>query len=191
MSETEAEILAATRRALCRHGYADLTVQCIADEASMTTAAIHYHFETKEELLNAVLADLLDRFETELACEAGDPGQRLAAVLDVVFPDEHGDEFLVALMELKAQAPCQETYRERFVELDERMRTVVATVVSDGIEAGQFESVDPERVARTVTTLLDGGHVRMVALDEEPAPTRAVVESYLATQLGWQPEGSA
>jgi AcrR family transcriptional regulator len=191
MSETEAEILAATRRALCRHGYADLTVQCIADEASMTTAAIHYHFETKEDLLNAVLADLLDRFETELACEAGDPGQRLAAVLDVVFPDEHGDEFLVALMELKAQAPCQESFRERFVELDERMRTVVATVVSDGIEAGQFEPVDPERVARTVTTLLDGGHVRMVALDEAPAATRAVVESYLATQLGWQPEGSA
>jgi len=109
-------------------------------------------------------------------------------VLNVVFPDEHGDEFLVALMELKAQAPCQETYRERFVALDERMRAVVATVVRDGVEAGQFETADPEAVARTVTTLLDGGHVRMVALDESPTATRAVVESYLATHLGWQPE---
>lgn len=65
-AETRAEILEATNRALCEHGYAGLTVQRIADEASVTSAAIHYHFDTKEELLNAFLDDLIGRFESEL-----------------------------------------------------------------------------------------------------------------------------
>jgi len=46
-SETKSEIIAATNRVLCEHGYAGLTIQKIADESSMTTAAIHYHFDTK------------------------------------------------------------------------------------------------------------------------------------------------
>lgn len=62
-SETSAEIMEATRRALCEHGYADMTMQRIANNSSMTTATIHYHFDTKKELLNAFFDELAARFE--------------------------------------------------------------------------------------------------------------------------------
>ena len=184
----KAAILDATERALCEQGYADLTMQDIADETGMTTAAIHYHFDTKEELLNAFLDDLLARVEDQIACDASDPGERLAAFLDAVFTPAEGDDGLpVALLELKAQAPYHETYRERFADLDASIRAVVAETVREGVDAGQFAQADPDAVARFVATALNGSYVRTVALDEDPAATRQVVESYLERRLDWTP----
>lgn len=190
-SETASEILSATERALCEHGYAQLTMQRIADEAEMTTAAIHYHFDTKQDLLDAFLADLVDRFEAQLDCEAAEPSARLESFLDAIFvPAEEGDgEFPVALMELKSQAPFQSAYRERLLELDERMRETVADAVADGVDTGEFAQADPEEVARFVVTTINGAHAREVALGEDPARVRELLESYLELQVGWTPEG--
>ena len=190
-TETTDAIIRATGRSLCEHGYADLTMQRIAEESDVTTAAIHYHFDTKEELLNAFLDDLIDRFERDVVVDANDPPTQLTAVLDAVFAADPDDEFPVALMELKAQAPYHETYRQRFVALDERLRSVIETAVDDGIEQGHFEASEPGAVARFVTTAINGGHVRTVALGESPAETRRVVERYLETELGWRPEATA
>ncbi|MDS0282714.1 TetR/AcrR family transcriptional regulator [Haloarcula onubensis] len=188
-SESTAEIMAATGRALCEHGYADLTMQRIADESSVTSAAIHYHFDTKEELLNAFLDDLLDRFESRLACEARDPRDRLTDFLDAVFEESSSDhdDFPVALMELKAQAPYHDLFRERFVELDEVVCDVVGTAVRDGIEDGHFDDADPDEVARLVATMINGAHVRSVALGERTDRTRETIEGTLALHLGWTP----
>lgn len=189
-TESSAEIMRATGRALCQHGYADLTMQRIADESSVTTSAIHYHFDTKKELLNAFLDDLIARFERRLACEASDPRERLVSFVDAIFTPAKtdNDDFPIALMELKAQAPYHEAYRERFLELDETMRAVVATAVRDGIDAGQFDDADPEEVARFVSTAINGGHARKIALGEDADETRRVVERFLELQLGWTPE---
>ncbi|ATW88621.1 TetR family transcriptional regulator [Halohasta litchfieldiae] len=192
-TETTDTIIRATGRSLCEYGYADLTMQRIAAESSVTTAAIHYHFDTKEELLNAFLDDLVDRFEQQVSCESSDPRQQLTTLLDAVFspPKSSSDEFPVALMELKSQAPYHDTYRDRFHELDDTVRTVVTTAVEEGIESGYFADVDAEEIARFVSTAINGGHVRMVALGEEPAKTRNVVEDYLEGQLDWRPEERA
>ena len=190
-TETTDAIIRATGRSLCEHGYADLTMQRIAEASSVTTAAIHYHFDTKEELLNAFLDDLIDRFEREAVAETSDPREQLAVVLDAVFAADPDDEFPVALMELKAQAPYHETYRQRFIELDERLRSIIETAVERGIDAGHFEASAPATVARFVTTVINGGHVRTVALGEAPDETRRVVEGYLDGELGWRPEATA
>ncbi|MFB6160929.1 MAG: TetR/AcrR family transcriptional regulator [Haloferacaceae archaeon] len=190
-SETADEIVTAMGRALCEHGYADLTMQRIAEEASMTTAAIHYHFDTKAALLSAFLDDLVDRFETGLASDADDPRERLETFLDAVFGPSRDDEFPVALMELKAQAPYQDAFRERFLDLDEAMRSVVAAAVGDGVEVGHFDDADPRAVARHVVTTINGAHVRTVALGEDTDATRTVVERYLELRLGWSPASSS
>jgi AcrR family transcriptional regulator len=184
------EIMSATYRALCAHGYADLTTQRIADESSKSKAALHYHFDTKEELLDAFLDYVLDGFEAELACEAADPRERLATFLAAVFDraDRDRGDYPVAILEVKAQAPYRPPFRERLVEMDERMRAVVADAVRDGVEAGHFEPADPEAVARFVATAIDGAHTREVALDEDPAATRRLVERYLERTIGYAPE---
>ncbi|MBV0926095.1 TetR/AcrR family transcriptional regulator [Halomicroarcula limicola] len=192
-TDTRNEIMRATRRALCTHGYAELTIQRIADESSLSTAAIHYHFDTKEGLLRAFLGETLDGFEGKLAARASDPRERLETFLNVVFspPQDDDGEFAVALMELKAQAPFHEAYRDRLVEMDELMRGVVADAVRDGIESDHFRDADPETVARLVVTAINATHARQVALGEDPEETRRLIEADLRERLGWSPEVAA
>lgn len=191
-SETTDEIMQATGAALCKHGYADLTMQAIAAESSLSTAAIHYHFDTKAALMAAYLDDLLDSFCERVSVDAADPRARLDAFLAAVF-DPAGDDvgFAVALMELKAQAPFDDGFRDRFVEMDETIRAVIADIVADGVADGSFDDADPDRVARHVVTVLNGAHVREVALGETPAASRTLLEAYLAAELGWRPEVAA
>ncbi|MFB6197856.1 MAG: TetR/AcrR family transcriptional regulator, partial [Halobacteriaceae archaeon] len=60
--------------------------------------------------------------------------------------------------------------------------------INDGIEEGHFRDADPERVARFVVTVINGGLSRQVALGEGPEVTRSLVVHHLEEQLGWAPE---
>ncbi|GAA0475047.1 hypothetical protein GCM10008985_34420 [Halococcus dombrowskii] len=53
--ETIEEIMDATYRALCKHGYAALRMQDIADETTKSKAALHYHYDSKHDLLLSFL----------------------------------------------------------------------------------------------------------------------------------------
>jgi AcrR family transcriptional regulator len=186
MGDPSADIMSATYRALCEHGYAELTMQRIADESGRSKAALHYHYDTKEELLDAFLDYMLDEFESRLACEAADPAERLETFLDAVYdpPGDGTGEFPVALLEIKAQAPYHDAYRERLVEMDERMRDIVADAVADGVASDAFDDCDPTDVARFVVTVINGGHAREVALGESREQGRRLVETYLDRTLG-------
>ena len=184
-TDTTDRILDATYHALCEHGYADLTMGRIADEAGVSKAALHYHYDTKQDLLEEFLDHLAEGFEGRLACEAADPDERLDTFVEAVFgpaSDDRGD-FPVALLEIKAQAPYSAAYRDRLRALDERMRETVANAVRDGVESGQFADCDPAEVARFVVTLINGAHAREVALGEGPEEARRLVEGYLDRRL--------
>ncbi len=47
-----------------RHSFAGTSLQMIADELGFTKAAIYHHFRTREQLLAAVLAPILDELRT-------------------------------------------------------------------------------------------------------------------------------
>jgi AcrR family transcriptional regulator len=76
MTETEEKILAAAERLFGEQGYAATSLRHIIAEAGVNLAAIHYHFGSKEELLdqlvmrragpvNAERLAILDRLEAE------------------------------------------------------------------------------------------------------------------------------
>jgi len=186
VSSRDDEIMAATHRALCECGYADLTMQRIADRTDTSKATLHYHYDTKDDLLEAFLDHVVEWFETEFDPETEPPEERLRAVLEAIFDRAESDreQYAVALLEIKAQAPFEAAYRDRLRALDSRLRETVAEAVRDGIESGAFEDADPEAVARFVATATNGCHVREVALGEAPDPTRRLVEAYLEAQLG-------
>lgn len=69
------EILDATYRALCAHGYANLTLQDIAVEADTSKASIHYHYDSKNQLFAAFLDELFERFIDRVDSPEGDTPQ--------------------------------------------------------------------------------------------------------------------
>jgi AcrR family transcriptional regulator len=185
-SETDAEIMEATYRALREHGYADLTVKRIAEEYGKSTAAVHYHYDTKDELLVAFLDYLLERFvDTIRDVETTDPHQRLDLLLDELIsaPEEHRD-LAVAMLEMRSQAPYKEGFRERFRQNDEYIRYMIKAVINHGIDEGDFADVDADHVTRGLMTIVDGARTRAVVLDEDALGTaRQAADEYVDATL--------
>lgn len=174
VEETRERIMEATYRALCEHGYAALTMQDIADECDCSKSLLHYHFDTKEDLLVALLAYLLDRFQERVSAGEGDPRERLVGLVDMfLFGDDRDrDEhraFNTALLELRAQAPHNEAFRDQLAENDAQVHAAVEAVVERGIEEGAFREVDAERTASHLLASIQGARIRWVTLGNDDA----------------------
>jgi AcrR family transcriptional regulator len=190
-------IMQATYRALCTHGFAELTMQDIADEADKSTALLHYHYDTKENLLVAFLAHMLTRLDEQIAeMDGASATDRLQCLFDRLSPDkgdEDRDGFYRALFELRVQAPYRDAYREQLRANKTSIQRIVADIVRDGIETGEFRSVDPEQTARFVLAALDGGRNAAVVLgdDEDPAAVRAGLNEFVLDSLRRETDDAA
>src|SRR5690348_17881831 len=74
-------ILEVAQRLLTRNGWRNTTLAQIAGEAGVSPAGLLHHFESKEQLLHAVL-DIRDADDDSHADRAGDLISEIAAVAD-------------------------------------------------------------------------------------------------------------
>jgi AcrR family transcriptional regulator len=169
-ADSRERIMRATYCALCKHGYASLTTQDIADESDLSKAALHYHYDSKADLLRAFLEYLLDSFRERATQEtAGEgPFERVRTLIGLLFEPPGGDadaEFRTALLELKAQAPYEPPVRERLAAFDGFLRAEIAEALREARQEGLVRAdVDPEAVAEFLVTVSNGAHTRRVAL---------------------------
>lgn len=210
-AETRAAIMEATYRALCKHGYANLSIQKIADEFEMTSAVLHYHYDTKEMLLAAFLEHLLDEYATQFDVEEiENPRDRLLVLIDSLLivlvgiddperPIDRADdrpplgraELSMALLELRAQAGRNEAFSEQFTVNYDYAWELMVTTIEEGIETGAFRDVDSEQVATLLLTTMLGGrayHVSLTHDDVAPAARDALIDLILDDLLVPQDE---
>ena len=185
---TREAIMAATYRALCRHGYADLTIQRIGDEFEKSKSLLYHHYDGKDALLVDFLRYMLERFEAEVGeHDESDALVRLRGVVDRTLPrtlDDERAEFSGAMFELRSQATQDAAYREQFTRSDRFLRERLATIVRDGVEQGVFRDVDPERTAAFLFATLNGAMLaRTTADDDAVEAVRAELDAYVESHL--------
>ncbi|MFB6140443.1 MAG: TetR/AcrR family transcriptional regulator [Halosimplex sp.] len=175
-SDSHDEIMGATYHALCKHGYAHLTMQNIADEFDKSRSLLHYHYDTKEELMLAFVDNIVGWIGARLAeSDTEEPLERLEEYVDrfVIDPGEEDREtFALALLELRVQAVHNEQFREKLATHYRTNIDTVAGIIADGVEAGVFREVDPEEVGETIYTALVGARMYQVTLGAEHASRR-------------------
>ena len=193
---TRERIIDATARALTESGYAQLTMADIAAESETSTALLHYHFDTKEDLLIAFLNDLLDRLAADLdaAVASEDPKTALAAILDMYVLDASEPEresVHRSIIELRAQAPHNERIRRRMKRADRLVREALTQIITDDAITFQGTDTAPDRLALAVLATMDGARSRQLALGESgyAATVRDVVIEQFAHRSD-QPAGT-
>ncbi|MFC6613795.1 TetR/AcrR family transcriptional regulator [Halopenitus salinus] len=187
-SSTTDEIMAGVHRALREHGYADLTMRDIAEACSKSKSLLHYHYDTKEDLLVAFLDRLISTFEWQVERGADRPAPERLAEFIAWFtfgPDATDREhFHVALLELRSQGPFNDRIRAQLRRSDRMFRETVSDVIEDGIEEGAFRPVDSGERAALLVAALDGARTRQITLDgmaiEGDTYTRVVAEAVVA-----------
>ncbi len=185
------QILAAASRVIQQRGFAGARIADIAHEAGMSTGAIHYYFDVKDEVLIAALKwaseRLFDRLD-ELASDAASEGERLAQVLEVAVPvpgPRRGE--YVLWIELWVRALQEPRLLPACEELSRRWRAYFYDPVRRGAASGEFAPVaDPDEVAERLIALVDGlGFELLLGYSwTSPERMRERVDAFVAEQLG-------
>ncbi|WP_085944987.1 TetR/AcrR family transcriptional regulator [Haloterrigena salina] len=191
MTETTAttdELMEATYAALCKHGYASLRMRDIAAESSKSKATLHYHYESKQNLLYALLDYLTDSFAEQVETLEGEtPAEQILALVDIYLEpaaDDSLPEFRTALLEIKAQGPYDDRFRAELAEFDRMLRGRIRSLIEDGQDEGVFRpDVDPDETAEFIVTALNGAQTRHVAVDHPLERTRGALETYVRREL--------
>jgi AcrR family transcriptional regulator len=168
-------ILAAAVRRIASEGIDEVRIARIAMDAGVSTALVHYHFETREALLGEALeysfehaGDLRIGEEAPLGASHA---ERLSRMVDQCLPlDESLERDWVLWVELWLRAVRHPELRPIAEELYGRMRDWFADAIRSGIEAGEFTRCDADEVSDRALALIDGFGIRAL-LDDSAIPS--------------------
>jgi AcrR family transcriptional regulator len=130
-------ILAVAQRLLARHGWRNTSLAQIAKEAGVTPAGLLHHFESKEQLLNAVL-DARDADDDAHADRTGDLIEQLGRVpgrFDRA-PDLVGTFTMLLVENIPSDAPLHDRILRRY----EHAVHIVTRIIQRGQKAGDYRA---------------------------------------------------
>jgi AcrR family transcriptional regulator len=128
-------ILAVAERLLARNGWRNTSLAQIAKEAGVTPAGLLHHFESKEQLLNAVL-DARDADDDAHADRSGDLITELSRVPErFARAPELVGTFTVLLVEnIAPDAPLHDRLHKRYRDAVD----IITDIIKRGQSDGQF-----------------------------------------------------
>lgn len=180
------EILAAAVAEVTRRGFAQTRVADVARALGVSTALVHYHFDSKERLLAATLDHAVGRDLERLAAAVDRPGsdlERLRRILALYAPQGAApgwtlwvDAWAEALRAPELRAHCR--------TLDRRWTDAIAATVAAGVAAGTFVCADPPDAARRISAFMDGLSVQATVLRRlSRTRLKEWTRDYVAAQL--------
>jgi AcrR family transcriptional regulator len=184
-------ILAAAVERIASDGIDGVRIARIAMDAGVSTSLVHYHFETREALLEQAL-----EYSYELAGDVRlgpegdghnlDSAGRLAAMIDQFLPYPGMlERDWILWVELWLRAARHPEMRPTAARLYARMRDWFAEAIAAGIERGELEvGLDPARLADRIVALADGYGVRVLFGDMEVEHARSEMWEAVRRDLG-------
>jgi AcrR family transcriptional regulator len=131
MNDTKQRILDATEELFGEYGYAATSLRQIISRAQVNLAAIHYHFGSKQDLLDQVVMrkagpmnerrmKLLDLFETEAAPESASVEKIIEAFVSPAILIEKSPDFLKLMGRIYAEGLGQGIIQRNFQPILDR-----------------------------------------------------------------------
>lgn len=187
-SESEEQIMEATRRALLQHGYAQLSISRIADELNQSKASLYYHYDSKEDLLQSFLEFTIDQLEANIDTNDEAPNRELEQLVEALLPLQLSDEesqHRAVMVELRSQAVMNDKFREQFTEIDDLIVKRMERIIDRGIDEGVFRNVDSGRVAEHIFATTSGATYNRATTDRTAAvaAVRVSLLSYINNEL--------
>lgn len=150
------QLLDAAARLMEREGSEAVSMQALANEAGVSVGLIYRYFGSKDDVLLAVITDVLDAFAAAVPAaveQAGDdPVRRLAAAFAAYCRviDAHRHAAVLTYRESKS---LDEAGRKRIKQLEVETSEPLRTAIRDGIGAGKLAADDPDLVAYNLLLL--------------------------------------
>lgn len=164
------EVLDATWQLIAEVGYGRVRIADIAKRVGTSTGTIHYHFDTKEDVLDAAfryaVADSR-RHSEEAVAGLDDPWERLVALLDEHMPGGKGRKEWLIWLQLWNEAAVRPELRSLNETHYGRWIDFVESIVLDGQEQGTFRRIDARDFVVRLLTMMDGMAIQVTTGSSE------------------------
>jgi AcrR family transcriptional regulator len=185
------KILAAAVNRIASEGIEEVRIARIAMDAGVSTALVHYHFDTRETLLAEALEYSFEQAgDMRIGAQeplAGSHAERLARMVDQCLPSSPSlERDWVLWVELWLRGARDPALRPVAARLYARLHAWFAEAIAEGIAAGELRACDVERMADRLLALIDGYGIRVLTEDPQMPLHRARSEVWdaVAGELG-------
>jgi AcrR family transcriptional regulator len=192
VEERRLEILGVTRDVLIERGFAHTRISDVANRLGVSTSLIHYHFDSKEELLAEAFrhAASQDLAEMEAEIDAADTAiGKLEALIQNSVPEGSDDVEWMLWIDAWGEALRHPELRSISQELDQRSLALIERVIEFGLDTGEFRCSLPHDAALRLTALIDGLAVQFAAHDDVLSRDQVIdhVRTLAAAEVGVDP----
>jgi AcrR family transcriptional regulator len=167
VEERRNEILDVTCQVVIERGFAGTRISDVAHKLGVSTGLIHYHFESKEQLLAEAFKyaarQEMESLDEDLAA-APNAVARLDRVIQNYTPG-HDDYDWLMWIDSWGEALRNRSMRSISQELDIESAQLIERVIRQGIATGEFHCADPTAVAWRLAALLDGLGIQLTVHD--------------------------
>ena len=141
-------------------GYDRVRLSDVADAAGVSIGSLQHHFETRERLLREAFLWSAEQHVLEWAAaagSAGDPWERLVALLEGALPEDDFRLNAALWIEFAAVASRDEQSRVVMAHVYEQWRVPLRAAIDDGVAGGLFDPAVPvDDVVDILLAQLDG-----------------------------------
>ncbi|MGW7065455.1 TetR family transcriptional regulator C-terminal domain-containing protein [Streptomyces sp. NPDC054855] len=161
------QIVRETVRLIAERGFHAVRVADIAEACATSTAAIHYHFPGRDDLLEAAVRWCMDEDTARRAArvaDAGDAADELRQLIELQTPRTPQQRWQWSVwLDLWAEAARSTAVGRLHADYYRQWRSTVADVIRRGVDEGVFRLVDPQSAALRLTALIDGLATQVLA----------------------------
>lgn len=177
-AQTREAILNAACEVIAETGLENIRMRMVAERAGVSTAALHYHFDTRENLFEAALHYSFGSTGADVYEARGDDDTataRLARIIEASLPTTPGLRREWALwQELWCRAGRDDASRRIAVELYGEHTDWIEETLTAGIASGEFATVDVPAHAQLVNAVCDGFGVHLMMRSPKVGLARAL-----------------
>ncbi len=168
MAERRTEILEVTCQVVIERGFAGTRISDVAKRLEVSSSLIHYHFDSKEQLLAEAFEHYarkdLAEMESEIQAAPTAMAQLDRAIQNYV-PEGSDDVEWMLWIDGWGEALRNPMMKRISQELDEQTSGLLVGVLEAGVESGEFVCASPNASATRLTALVDGLAVQFAAHD--------------------------
>ena len=189
VEECRTEILETTCEVVIERGFAGTRISDVAKRLDVSSSLIHYHFDSKEQLLAEAFAHYARKDLAEMLAEVESAPSALAKLDRVIHnyvPEGSDDVEWMLWIDGWGEALRNPMMKKISQELDEQSAELLERVIAGGCEAGEFSCGDPRASAMRLTALVDGLAIQFAAHDGMMDRTQLIehVRTVAAAEVG-------
>ena len=169
VEERRQEILETTCEVVIERGFAATRIADVAKRLSVSTSLIHYHYDSKEQLLAEAFLFYARKDLAALDAEIETAPTALAQLdraIQSYVPEGSDDVEWMLWIDAWGEALRNPLMKKISQELDEQSAALLERVLAAGVASGEFRCANPAASALRLTGLIDGLAIQFAAHDD-------------------------